>query len=372
MTHPPSRIWIDSAAALADAAASWARAEWLALDTEFVRETTYYPKLCLIQVSDGANASCIDVLALDAQALAPLLEVLLPAQASAQDKIFHSASQDLEIFVQLAGGVPTPLFDTQIAAALLGAGDQLGYAALVEKRLGVTVDKSLTRTDWSRRPLSAAELAYAADDVRHLAELYPQLREELAARGRLAWLREECARLSDPARYRTRAEDAWRRLKGLARLPAPARGVAAALAAWRERMAQERDRPRKWILDDDALYRIAERAPASMPQLAALEALPPKTLERHGASLLQAVAAANSDGPAVVDEEPPLDEVQKTRLKRLQETVRGLAASLEIPVSLLAPRADLERLARHGEGAGVMLLQGWRRDVAGADVLKLL
>lgn len=355
--------------ALASACQRWHKAPWLALDTEFLREDTYYPKLCLIQVGDGRDNVCIDAVALPGEQLRPLLDSLLDGATA---KVFHAASQDLEIFVQLQGGTPQPLFDTQVAAALLGYGDQLGYAALVEKLLGVKLDKSLTRTDWSRRPLSAAELAYAADDVRYLGEIYPRLRDQLAARGRLAWLEEDCLRLADPARYRNPPESAWRRLKGLARLPPPAQRAAAALAAWREQVAQERNRPRKWILDDDPLYRLAERRPGDRAQLEALQVLPPKTLERHAAALLEVIARAAGDSAPLALEEAPLDEAQKGRLKQLLERLRALGEALAVPPSLLAPRGDVETLLRRGAEAEMPLLRGWRREVAGEELLRML
>lgn len=355
--------------ALAEACAHFASQPWLALDTEFVREQTYFPKLCLVQFGDAGRAEAVDTLALEGAALQPLLDLLA---APGRVKVFHAASQDLEIFVRLQPAGLAPLFDTQLAAALLGDGDQLGYGALVEKRLGVKLDKSLTRTDWSRRPLNAAEIAYALDDVRYLAELYPQLREELAACGRLDWLEEDCARLADPARYRVQPADAWRRLKGIVRLAPPAQATAVALADWRERLAQQRDRPRKWILDDDPLYRIAERRPQTPGQLADLRVLPPKTLEKHGAALLAVVAqAAGSTPPALLDE-PPLDGAQKNLLKTLQDEVRRIAESLNVPPGLLGPRADLEALVRHDAAADVPVLAGWRRGVAGDALLKKL
>jgi ribonuclease D len=360
---------IANADALGTAINLWSRAAWLALDTEFVRETTYFPKLCLIQITDGDTAACIDTLALQPAELQRLFDAL---SASTADKIFHSASQDLEIFVQLTGACPQPLFDTQIAAALLGEGDQLGYAALVEKRLGVKLDKSLTRTDWSRRPLSIPELAYAIDDVRYLAQLYPLLLEELIARGRLEWLREDCRRATDPARYQTLPAQAWRRLKGLQRLAPAARSIAAALAGWREQTAQQRDRPRKWILEDDAIYRISERVPTSLAQLQALNVLQPKTLERHSETLLEIVRSAGTENGVVIADEVPFDDRQKATFKRLQEALRAAAETLGMTTSLLAPRADLEALVRDGAGAKVPLLEGWRRGVVGEKLLGLI
>ncbi len=357
---------IDTAAHLQTALDALSASPWLTVDTEFVREETYWPQLCLIQVGDGRSEWAFDAVRLPD--LGPLLALL---QNPAVPKVFHAASQDLEIFVRLSGRAPTPFFDTQLAASLLGLGDQLGYAGLVEKRLGLKLDKSLSRTDWSRRPLSAAELAYAEDDVRHLAAMYPALREALAERGRLGWLEEDCARLSQAERYQVQPESAWERLKGIGRLPAPAQHVAAALAAWRERLAESRNRPRKWILADDALYRIAERQPNSLEQLAALQMLPPKTVERQGPALLQVVAESRGSGEPPLSLDGELDERQKARIQRLAQRNREIATELGIPPSLLAPRADLEALALDREAADVPLLQGWRRQVAGDALLAL-
>jgi ribonuclease D len=357
---------IDTEAALRDAVSGFAGRDWLTVDTEFVREETYWPQLCLIQVGDGRSEVAVDATRI--KDLSPLLDLLQNPQCVS---VFHAASQDLEIFVRLRGVAPTPIFDTQIAASLLGIGDQLGYAALVEKKLGIIVDKTLSRTNWARRPLTAAELAYAEDDVRHLAVIYPALRDELIARGRLSWLEEDCARLSRPERYRVQPERAWDRLKGLARLPVPAQHVAAALAAWRERLAETRDRPRKWILADDALYRIAERMPGDAAQLAGLQVLPPKTLERHSGELLRVVATSRDSAlPALALEQLP-SEAQKARTQKLLARVREIAVELGIPSSLLAPRADVEEVALRGVEADVPLLSGWRREVAGEALLKL-
>jgi len=355
--------------ALAARIEGWKHRPWLALDTEFLREDTYHPILCLVQVGDGESDVCIDTLAFEPLALSPLWALFADPAIT---KVFHAPSQDLEIFVRLGDTAATPFFDTQIAAAMLGLGDQLGYAALVEKMTGVKLDKSLTRTDWSRRPLTGPELAYAAADVRYLSDIHPRLRAQLEAKGRLHWLEEDCARLAEPSRYRNPPEDAWKRLKGLARLAPAAQPIAIALAGWRERMAQERDRPRKWIIDDDALYRIAERAPSDLDELAALKVLPPKTLERHGAALAALVAEAKAvPSPALLLDEP-LTDPQKSLLKRLQDRLREIADVLGVPASLLAPRADLEWLVRVGASADAAVLSGWRREVAGEALLKLL
>lgn len=346
------------------AVARWAQAPWLTVDTEFVRVDTYHARLCLIQIGDGREAACVDTLALSD--LTPLLDLL---ESPHSIKVFHAPGQDLEILVRLRGRGPQPLFDTQIAATLLGIGDQIGYAGLIEKRLGIVVDKSLSRTDWARRPLREAELAYAAADVSHLATIYPVMQEELIACGRLAWLAEDCARQVEPAQYATHPEDAWQRLKGLARLSPRAQVVAAALCAWRETEAQARDRPRKWIVEDDAIYRLAERRPQSLAELETLAVLPPRTLERHGEALLEAVAQGCAAPERWLARDDEFDPAQKERLKALQLRVQARAAELNLPASFLAPRAELVALVRSGAAADVQVLRGWRREVCGLGLL---
>lgn len=359
--------FIDTDCALATACERWSDAPVLALDTEFVRVDTYYPRVCLIQIGDGKEPAVIDALAVSS--LAPLLDVLYRPTCV---KVLHSGSQDLEIFALLRAAALTPLFDTQRAAELLGDGDQLGYAALVERRFGVSVDKSLTRTDWARRPFTAAELEYAATDVTHLFRLYALLRDELAAQGRLAWLEEDCAREADPSHYVCPPEKAWQRLKGLSRLPSSARAAAIALAAWRETVAQQADRPRRWILSDEALYAIAMRNPQTLEALRRVEDVPPRTVQRHAAGLLSVLAAARVAPPAVAVEAGPLDAAEKQHLNALRAAVDGCAKRLGVPRGLLANRADLECLARQGEKADVALLQGWRHEVARDAVLPVL
>jgi ribonuclease D len=351
----PNPQYITTAEALTPWLQRWATAPWLAVDTEFVRVDTYYPKLCLIQIGDGDNNVCIDAQAISD--LSPLFALLARKDVL---KIFHSGSQDLEIFVQLTGACPAPFFDTQTAATLLGLGDQIGYAPLVEKLLGIVLDKSLTRTDWSRRPLSTAELDYAALDVKHLATIYVMLKQQLVTNGRLSWLEEECARAANPDNYLIRPEDAWRKLKGMVRLPVPAQGIAAALSEWRETTAQQRNRPRKWIIEDDAIYRMAERVPRDLAQLEALNVLPPKTLARHNAALLDVIRQALTlPARPYATDETSAPEI-KTRIKQLQEKLRSVAEAAKLPASFIAPRSDIEALALHGAAAKIPLLHGWR------------
>lgn len=347
-------LWIDTPTQLAEACAQWQTRDWISVDTEFVRINTYRAQLCLVQIGDGSLNACIDPLAIDD--LTPMWALMANAGIL---KVLHASGQDFELVVEHTGRTPAPVFDTQIAATLIGLGDQLGYAGLVEKRLGLPVDKSLSRTDWARRPLTQPEIDYAADDVRHLSALYPALRDEVAARGRLPWLLEDCERLTEPTRYQVLPENAWTRLKGLNRLPADAQGRAAALAAWRETEAAQRNRPRKWILEDAALYRMAERNPQTPDALATLAVLPDKTLSRHGKALLEVLEQANGR-PVHVWAEPEFAGETKARFKALQAAVREVAESLDLPPGFLAPRADLERLTLHGRDAKVQALKGWR------------
>jgi ribonuclease D len=340
----------------------WRDAPWLAVDTEFVREDTYFGQLCLVQLSDGATQVCVDALALDP---APLFAFLMQPQRL---KVLHSAGQDLELFVQRGGDCPRPLFDTQIAAALLGHGEQLGYAALVERRLGLAVDKSLSRTDWSKRPLPDAALAYAADDVRHLAALYPALREELTGRGRLPWLEAECARMTEASRYRPDLASAWRGIRGIARLPAPAQHLAARLATWREEEALRRNRPRRWILDDTPICQVALRRPADLAALSEIEGVSAKLVQRAGDTLLALVREPAPEGPALVAEARDTP-AQKQAVQGLLGLLRSRAEQEQVAPTLIATRSDIERLVREGAQAPIPLLSGWRRELLGNELL---
>jgi ribonuclease D len=353
---------IATADGLAEQLARWTDAPWLAVDTEFVREETYFAQLCLVQLSDGVTHVCVDALALD---LMPLFAFLMRPQAL---KLLHSAGQDLELFVQRGGDCPRPLFDTQVAAALLGHGEQLGYAALVERRLGIAVDKSLARTDWSKRPLSDAQLAYAADDVRHLAALYPAMRDELVRRGRLAWLDAECARMTDARRYQPDAAGAWRSVKGLGRLPPPAQHLAARLASWREEEALRRDRPRRWIIDDIAICQMALRRPQTLAALAEIEGVSAKLVQRAGEALLALINEAVPDAPPLVAEQRDTP-AQKAQIQSLLDLLRIRAQKEEVAPTLIATRSDIERLVREGPAASIPLLSGWRRELLGEELL---
>jgi ribonuclease D len=345
----------------------WRQRPWLALDTEFVREDTYFPKLALIQVGDGESSMCIDAVAV--KNLEPLRAIIASPDIV---KVLHSPDQDLEIFVNRWGIGAMPLFDSQLAATFLGIAEQPSYAALVASQLGVTLDKSLTRTPWLRRPLRPAEIAYAAADVEHLATLYPRLEARLREVGRLAWLQEDCARMAQPEPYLPQPEKAWARLKSLPRMPVTAQHVAASLAAWREATAAKRDRPRRWVLSDEAIYALANARPETRARLEELAVLSAEQLQRDAAALLDSVQRGLAvEAPALATDlrDSP---ASMTRFTRLQQVLRDRAAAVALPASLIAPRADLEAIANLGDKADVPALCGWRREVAGEALLAVV
>ncbi len=357
---------IGSAPALADLGRALASAEWVALDTEFVRERTYFARLCLIQIATPGWLAMIDPLALPD--ISPLLDALDTARPV---KVLHAARQDLEVFHDLDGRVPAPVHDTQIAAAFLGHDDQIGYGALVQTLLGVTLDKAHTRTDWARRPLSPEQLQYARDDVRYLAGLYPLILEQLEARGRRDWFEQECERLVDPALYRADPAEAWRRLKGGGRLPPDAQQVLRELAAWRERRARERNLPRGWVLRDAQLLEIARRQPDTPARLAEAAGLEERALKRMGEDLLECVRAGRQAEPvALWAESARLTDEETKRAERIGAELKALAAEQGIAPALLGTRREIERLARGASASA--LLAGWRGTILGERLRALL
>ena len=356
---------IDTAEALTAFATGVTHAPALALDTEFMREKTYRAELCLVQLAGDRDAVCIDPLALpDLSPLAPVLT------APGTVKVMHAARQDLEVMLP-AVGLVQPVFDTQIAAALAGFPAQIGYAELARRLLGVELDKAHTRTDWTRRPLSAEQQKYALDDVRHLLPLRASLLATLGAKGRLAWLEEDLLALTNADALRVAPEEAWKKVKGLPGLDESRQRLAQAVAAWRERRAIERNRPRGWILDDLSLREIVLRLPRSLDALGALPEMPESVVRKCGEELLALVRDAGIGEPA-----PPLprrerpDPSQLATVKRLAEIASAVAGELEIGAEVLATRRELEKLAAGRQD--VNLLRGWRADVIGKKLLSAL
>jgi ribonuclease D len=340
--------------------------DFIALDTEFMRESTYFAKLCLIQAANSGFTVTIDPLArLD---LTPLWRVLADRTRL---KVLHAARQDLEVLLLAVGGelVPGPVFDTQIAAALLGLPAQIGYGNLVAQRLNHALDKGHARTDWERRPLTDEQLDYAADDARYLAPLYLDLRAALEAAGRLSWLEEETRELEDPSLYRTDPALAWRRLKGLDRLQRPQRAAARLLAQWREELAVSHDKPRGWILADEALREIADALPATPEALQTLRIVPAAVLRKRGNDILELIRRAHDQAANEPELTPPArpDPRELALVTKLMAHVRAEGERQKISPEILATRRDVEQLVFSGRTEH--LLRGWRRAVIGEELI---
>jgi ribonuclease D len=362
---PSLQHFITAPDALVELTGRLASADAIGLDTEFLRERTYRAELCLVQVADAAHAACIDPLAL--ADLGPLAILL---QASRPLKVMHASRQDLEVMQPLTGLV-APVFDTQIAAALTGFPAQVGYAELVRRVLGIELDKSHTRTDWSRRPLSSEQVAYALDDVRYLLPLKENLETELARLGRSAWLAEELVQLADEDNLRVEPERAWLRVKGLRGLDAKREALARALAAWRERRAIERNRPRGWILDDALLREVVLRVPDSPAALGAIAGMPPAFVKNCGEEVVTLVGHTAAPYPpyAPPRRERP-DPERLARVKKLSAVLQATAAELALSPEILVTRRDLEKLAAGDRDVGA--LSGWRRAQIGERLLTAL
>ena len=248
--------YIDTPAQLSDLCEQIKKESWVALDTEFLREKTYYPKFCLLQIATPEWVACVDPIAL------PNLEVLFDVLYDPSiTKVFHSCRQDLEIFFQAAGKLPSPIFDTQVAAPLLGFQDNPGYAMLVSSLLSINLNKAHTRADWSKRPLTEAELEYAADDVIYLCQIYQLMVQKLTALGRIDWLEHDFAELTNPEMYIVNPENAWYKVKGKNKLTGKQLSIIQTLAEWREKTAQAEDRPKSWLLRDELLFDLLKRNP---------------------------------------------------------------------------------------------------------------
>jgi ribonuclease D len=344
------------------------KVDWIALDTEFLREKTYYPKLCLLQVATPECVACIDPLALED--LSPVLDILFDAAVT---KVLHSGRQDLEIFYHLTGKVPSPVFDSQIAALLLGYPEQVGYASLVKDELGIELDKLHTRADWSLRPLSREQIQYAADDVVYLAEIYQRLCEKLQVLGRSDWLLEDFQRLTSREFYENPPEDAWRKVKGGNRLRGDSLAIMQSLASWREQLAQQKDRPKGWILRDDALVDISRHKPASLPALGKIRGLSEGLLRNSGNQIVELVREATGKTPIPFPDKgkhTKLSPDQNALLDVMMALVRLSAEQNSLNPAVLATRKQLEMLLLGDTDSAVV--QGWRKQLVGRQLLEFL
>ena len=353
------------------ACAELAKSEFITIDTEFLRETTFWPELCLIQMASPTTEVLVDPLAKGLD-LAPFFELMAnPAVL----KVFHAARQDIEIVHHLGGLVPHPIFDTQVAAMVCGFGDSVSYDQLVQRVKGVQIDKSSRFTDWSRRPLSEKQLEYALADVTHLRDVYLALKAQLEREGRASWLREEMDILEAPETYDLHPDDAWQRLKMRLKKPQEL-AILKFVAAWREREARARNVPRSRIIKDDTIYEIAQQQPKDAEALSRLRTVP-KGWERsaNGAALLEAVNAAlalpKSDMPAV-PRHAPVPEGAAAATELLKVLLKLTAEKHGVAAKVLANTDDLEKIAMAGEEADVAALSGWRRDLFGETALELI
>lgn len=367
--NPPHHIdFIDSPSRLQEFCAGLRGAEWIAVDTEFLREKTYYPKFCLLQIATGSRVACIDPLSLET--LDPLAEILFDPAVT---KVLHSGRQDMEIFYQLWQRLPAPVFDTQIAAPLIGIAEQISYAGFIAELLGVSLSKSHTRTDWSLRPLSDAQLRYAADDVIYLGAAYQALRGRLEALGRLGWLEDDFAALLNPTLYDVPPEQAWQRIGGTQQLRTRQLAVLQALAAWREDTARRQDIPRNWVVKDEVMLDLARIAPKNPDDLRRIRGLEERALKRYGNDLCRLVREAQDKAPEPLDAKarPPRKTAeQEALLDLLSAVVRLRAAQQSLNPAVLAGRKDLEQLLDQPEES--RLLQGWRRAMAGEELAAIL
>jgi ribonuclease D len=346
-----------------------ARHSFVAVDTEFMRETTFWPKLCLVQLAGPEDAACVDPLAPGID-LAPFHQLMADKNVV---KVFHAARQDVEIVYVMGRVIPEPLFDTQVAAMVCGFGESISYVNLVKQLTNVDIDKTSRFTDWARRPLSTKQLDYALGDVTHLCDVYLKLKAELEATNRAHWLEEEVAVLTTPASYETHPEDSWRRLKAKVR---GRKGLAVLieLAAWRERAAQGQDVPRNRILRDEQLYDIANHIPTTVEQLGDMRSLSSGFAKSSRAKeIIDCVNAGLKRDPKTLPSPEhgvvvPSDKLALVELLRV--LLKASAGRNRVAPRLIADTEDIERLAVD-KNPDVPALRGWRRELFGADALRL-
>lgn len=345
------------------------QADWLALDTEFLREKTYYPKFCLLQIATPDWVACVDPIAL------PDLSTLFTVLADPGIvKVFHSCHQDLEIFFHITGNIPGPIFDTQIAAPLLGYQDNPGYAMLVSSLLNINLNKAHTRADWSKRPLTSEEIQYAADDVIYLCKIYEIMLDKLSTLGRSNWLKQDFAELENSELYEVLPEKAWLKIRGKNKLTGRQLSIVQVLAEWREKNAQTENRPRSWLLRDEIIFDMAKLQPVSVSELTNIRGLNERTVSRYGRALCDLINQAKNRDPVVLKGKS--NAVKKTQqheaiLDILTALVRVRAEENSLNPNILASRKDLESLIFDDDN-DCPLLHGWRYSMAGQELVGLI
>ncbi len=362
---------IETTAALADACKELAKSEFVTIDTEFLRETTFWPQLCLVQMASPTLEVLVDPMAKGID-LTPLFELMADANVV---KVFHAARQDIEIIYHLGGLIPHPIFDTQVAAMVCGFGDSISYDQLVQKTKNVQIDKSSRFTDWSRRPLSEKQLDYALADVTHLRDVYLALKAQLEREGRSSWLKEEMDILEARETYDMHPDDAWLRLKSRLRKPTEL-AILKFVAAWREREARSRNVPRSRVLKDDAIFEIAQQQPKDAEALSRLRTVP-KGWERStsGTAIIETVNAALALPKAEMPQAPRHShspEGSGAAVELLKVLLKLSADKHGVAAKVIANSEDLDKIASEGEKAEVQALSGWRRELFGEPALKLI
>lgn len=361
--------YIDTPQQLAACCEQFSGSQFLCVDTEFHREKTYYPELALIQIASESQAVCIDPLKLPD--LQPLLKLLLDASII---KVFHAAQQDIEIFYHHFDTIPQPVFDTQIAATLLGYGDQIGYAALIKDALNIEVDKSQTRTDWMQRPLKQKQLDYAASDVIYLAQAYPLLVSQLNQHQRLDWLDDDFATLSNKNQYHVDVENCWKKVKGHQRLHGQQLAILQSIASWRETTAQQRNIPKRRIISDDVLIDIARQKTDSIQKILALRSINSSRINKNDITALATQVEKglnqNKESWPSLPKKPKLTANDDALVDCLTGILKIQAYQHKISHSIIASRKQLEALAR-GERE-LPLLSGWRKHHGGKILLDFL
>ncbi|MCK5898019.1 MAG: ribonuclease D [Methylococcales bacterium] len=360
--------YIDTPEQLEQLCQKIAVAPWIALDTEFLREKTYYPKFCLLQIATPEWVACIDPLAF--KQLNNLFEVIANPKII---KVFHSCRQDLEIFYQLTGNVPKPVFDTQIAAPLLGIQDNPGYAMLVSTFLNVNLSKAYTRTDWSVRPLSPEQIQYAADDVIYLCQIYEIMQAKLMELDRFEWLEADFKALYNLDIYEVRPENAWQRIKGKKKLTGKQLSIVQSLTQWREQLARSENKPRNWLIRDDLIIELAKLQPSTVKELSSVRQINDNLVRRHGKSLCRLITEAKQKNTSPLkndDKSVKKTQQQEALLDVLFAIVRIRADENSINPNLLASRKELEKLLFKEEGCEV--LKGWRFGMVGKELQALL
>lgn len=350
--------FIDSQQALTDFVTSIRPCKWIAIDTEFIREKTYYPQLCLIQIAAGEHMACIDPIALD-----DLSELYAVLNDSSVIKVFHAAQQDLEILYYANDQVPSPIFDTQPAAAILGIGDQIGYAGLVENLLGVSLAKAESRTNWSKRPLTKAQLEYAIDDVRYLQKIYPLLLDKLAEGGRSNWPSRDFSRLTNPQTYQLNARSRWKKVKGLQHLNRQQLSILRELAAWREEEAAKKNRPRRWIVGDEILVDLARLQPSDLDGIQSIRGLNSDQAKRHAEVWFACMEigrnSPESEWPEMKRRQKPTPEIDALA-ELLMLVIRLEAEKQGITASAITSKSQVVAMLQEGRST---LSDDWRGEL---------